>query len=128
LTGDKNIDDLRVRELTVRASDGSNFVFKDTTVIFRVLGDQAQRVIRDAGPETAFRGWMRPYVRSILRDEFGRESTISVSNPATFGEATTRARERLNQHLAQHGIEVSQIVTPRPRFSEEYEGLIEARN
>lgn len=128
MKGDENIDDLRVRELTVRASDGSNFVFKDTTVIFRVLGDQAQSVIRDAGPETAFRAWMRPYTRAILRDEFGRESTISVSNPAKFGEATNRARDRLNQQLAQHGIEITQIVTPRPRFSEQYEELIEARN
>jgi regulator of protease activity HflC (stomatin/prohibitin superfamily) len=128
MKGDKSIDDLRVRELTVRASDGSNFVFKDTTVIFRVLGDQAQDVIRDAGAGTAFRAWMGPYVRSLLRDEFGRESTISVSNPAKFGEATNRARERLNQHLARHGVEVTQIVTPRPRFSEQYEDLIEARN
>lgn len=128
LKGEQNIDDLHVRELTVRASDGSNFVFKDTTVIFRVLGDRAQDVIRDAGPGSGFRAWMRPYTRSILRDEFGRESTISVSNPAKFGEATNRARERLNEHLARHGLEVSQIVTPRPRFSEDYENLIEARN
>jgi hypothetical protein len=128
MKGEQNIDDLHVRELTVRASDGSNFVFKDTTVIFRVLGDQAQDVIRDTGPESAFRAWLPPYTRSILRDEFGRESTISVSNPAKFGEATNRARERLNQHLAKHGLEVTQIVTPRPRFSEQYEELIEARN
>ena len=128
MKGAKSIDDLHVRELTVRASDGSNFVFRDTTVIFRVLGDQAQVVIRDAGPGAAFRAWMGPYARSILRDEFGRESTISVSNPSKFGEATTRARERLNHHLARHGVEVSQIVTPRPRFSEQYENLIEARN
>lgn len=128
MKGEQNIDDLHVRELTVRASDGSNFVFKDTTVIFRVLGDQAQSVIRDAGTENAFRAWLRPYARAILRDEFGRESTISVSNPAKFGEATNRARERLNQQLAKHGLEVTQIVTPRPRFSEQYEDLIEARN
>jgi len=128
MKGDENIDDLHVRELTVRASDGSNFVFKDTTVIFRVLGDQAQNVLRDAGSETAFRAWMRPYARALLRDEFGRESTISVSNPAKFGEATNRARTHLNEHLVRHGLEVTQIVTPRPRFSEQYEELIEARN
>ncbi len=128
MQGDRNLDDLRVRELTVRASDGSNFVFKDTTVIFRVLGDKAQDVVADAGAEGRFRFWMRPYARSILRDEFGKESTISVSNPANFGEATERARERLNERLGKHGIIVDQIVTPRPRFSEKYEGLIESRN
>ena len=31
---------------------------------------------------------LRVHARSILRDEFGRESTISVSNPTTFGQAT----------------------------------------
>jgi hypothetical protein len=128
MQGDHNLNALHVKELTVRASDGSNFVFKDTTVIFRVLGDEAQAVLRDAGSGGRFRTWMLPVTRAILRDEFGRESTISVSNPANFGEATERARTRLNELLNKHGIMVSQIVTPRPRFTEEYENLIEARN
>jgi len=71
---------------------------------------------------------MRPYARSILRDEFGRESTISVSNPTKFGEATERAKSRLNATLGPHGIIVTQIVTPRPQFNDEYEKLIEERN
>jgi regulator of protease activity HflC (stomatin/prohibitin superfamily) len=128
MKGDKNIDDLHVAELTVRASDGSNFLFNDTTIIFQVLGDEAESAIRDAGASTSFRRWMKPYSRSILRDEFGRESTISVSNPANFGAATERARTRLNELLAPHGVVVTQIVTPRPRFSEDYENLIESRN
>jgi regulator of protease activity HflC (stomatin/prohibitin superfamily) len=128
MRGNKSIDDLHVEELTVRASDGSNFLFNDTTIIFQVLGGQAVEVLTDAGPDTAFRGWLRPFARSILRDEFGRESTISVSNPTTFGEATERARARLNELLEPHGVTVTKIVTPRPRFNEQYEGLIESRN
>lgn len=128
MKGERDTDDLHVKELTVRASDGSNFLFNDTSIIFQILGDRAQDVIRDAGEGDAFRQWMRPTARSILRDEFGRESTISVSNPANFGAATERARERLNELLEPHGITVTQIVTPRPRFSDEYENLIEARN
>lgn len=128
MKGNKNLDALHVEELTVRASDGSNFLFNDTTIIFQVLGASAIEVVRDAGPEGEFRRWMRPYARAILRDEFGRESTISVSNPAKFGEATERARTRLNELLEPHGITVTKIVTPRPRFNEQYESLIEARN
>lgn len=128
MKGNKNLDELHVEELTVRASDGSNFLFNDTSLIFQILGDRAEDVIRDAGAEESFRRWMKPYARSILRDEFGRESTISVSNPANFGAATERARTRLNELLEPHGVTVTQIVTPRPRFSEEYENLIEARN
>lgn len=128
MRGDKSIDELHVPELTVRASDGSNFLFNDTSLIFQVLGDQAQDVIRDAGAKDSFRRWMRPTARSVLRDEFGRESTISVSNPASFGAATERARTRLNELLQEHGVTVTQVVTPRPRFSEEYENMIEARN
>ncbi len=128
MKGNDVIDELNVQELTVRASDGSNFVFKDTTVIFRVLGDRVQDVVRDSGLGGGFRSWMRPLNRSILRDEFGKESTISVSNPANFGEATERARLRLNEALSKHGLEVTKIVTPRPRFNEKYESLIEARN
>lgn len=126
--GDKQVDDLTVGELTVRASDGSNFHFSDTTIIFQIAGDDAQTVIRDAGDERGYLRWMRPYARSILRDEFGRESTISVSNPTKFGEATERAKQRLNQLLGAHGVVVTQIVTPRPQFNDEYEKLIEERN
>lgn len=128
MKGVKATDDLHVRELTVRASDGSNFLFNDTTIIFQVLGSEAIQVLADAGPDESFRHWMRPFARSILRDEFGRESTISVSNPAKFGEATERARARLNEFLEPHGVTVTKIVTPRPRFNEGYEDLIEARN
>ena len=128
MKGNKAVDALHVQELTVRASDGSNFLFNDTTIIFQVLGADAIEVIRDAGSGDEFRRWMRPYARAILRDEFGKESTISVSNPAKFGEATERARARLNEKLEPHGVTVTKIVTPRPRFNEQYENLIEARN
>ncbi len=126
--GNKQTDDLNVGELTVRASDGSNFHFQDTTIIFQMMGDQAEIVIRDGGVERGYLRWMRPYARAILRDEFGKESTISVSNPAKFGEATERAKSRLNELLGAHGVMVTQIVTPRPQFTEDYEKLIEERN
>lgn len=126
--GSKQTDDLNVGELTVRASDGSNFHFQDTTIIFQIAGDEAEKVIRDGGVDRGFVKWMRPYARGILRDEFGKESTISVSNPAKFGEATERAKTRLNELLGAHGITVTQIVTPRPQFNDDYEKLIEERN
>lgn len=128
MRGDKNESQLEVRELTVRASDGSNFVFNDTTILFRVVPSAGARVIRDAGEGHRYWMWMSPYARSILRDEFGKESTISVSNPTTFGQATERAQARINELLTKHGLEVTSIVTPRPRFSDEYENLIESRN
>jgi membrane protease subunit HflC len=119
---------LEVSELDVRASDGSNFVFNDTTILFRAIPHQADDTIRDSGLGHAYYEWLLPYARSILRDEFGRESTIEVSNPTNFGAATERARKRFNELLRKHGIEVTSIVTPRPKFSKEYEDLIEARN
>lgn len=128
MSGGRMSDPLHVGALTVRASDGSNFHFQDTTIIFKLRGELAYQAILDSGIENGFLLWMPPYVRSILRDEFGKESTISVSNPANFGQATQRARERLNQLLSDHGIEVTQIVTPRPQFNDEYEKLIEERN
>jgi len=128
LRGPANKSVLEVRELDVRASDGSNFAFNDMTILFRAIGGKADETLRDSGLGHAYYEWMLPYVRSILRDEFGRESTIGVSNPTTFGEAESRAKVRLNKLLGEHGLEVTSIVTPRPRFSKEYEDLIEARN
>jgi hypothetical protein len=128
LRGQDNKGPLEARELTVRASDGSLFAFNDTTLLFRAIPGKADLTLRDSGLGHAYYEWMRPYARSILRDEFGRESTISVSNPTSFGQAEERARKRINMLLGEHGIEVTSIVTPRPRFSKEYEDLIEARN
>jgi len=128
MKGDRTIDELNVEELTVRARDGSEFVFSDTTIIYRVIGSKGADVIRDSGGAHKFRMWMLPYARSILRDEFGKESTTSVSDPTRFTQSTTRATERLNELLGKHGIEVTSIVTPRPRFSDDYEGLVETRN
>lgn len=128
MRGDKSLSALIVRELQVRASDGSNFAFNDTTVLFRAIPGKADETLRDSGLEHAYYEWMLPYVRTILRDEFGRESTLGVSNPTTFGQAEDRAKKRVNKLLGEHGVEVTSIVTPRPRFSKEYEDLIEARN
>jgi membrane protease subunit HflC len=128
MKGAKNLSALEVRELEVRASDGSNFVFTDTTILFRAIPNKADAAMRDSGLGYAYYDWMLPYARAILRDEFGRESTISVSNPTNFGAATDRARKRINELLSKHGVEVTSIVTPRPKFSQEYENLIEARN
>ncbi|MBK7537017.1 MAG: hypothetical protein IPI49_16970 [Myxococcales bacterium] len=128
MRGQANRSALEVKELEVRASDGSNFVFTDTTILFRAMPGRADAAIRDSGLRYAYYEWMLPYARAILRDEFGRESTISVSNPTNFGAATERARKRINELLVKHGLEVTSIVTPRPKFSQEYENLIEARN
>lgn len=128
MRGNQTRSALEVRELEVRASDGSNFVFTDTTILFRAIPGKADATVQDSGLDHAYYDWMLPYARSILRDEFGRESTISVSNPTNFGAATERARKRINELLVKHGLEVTSIVTPRPKFSQEYENLIEARN
>jgi hypothetical protein len=128
LRGNENKSPLEVRELDVRAADGSSFAFNDTTLLFRAIPSKADETLRDSGLGLAYFEWMLPYARSILRDEFGRESTISVSNPTSFAQAEERAKTRLNTLLGEHGIEVTSIVTPRPRFAKEYEDLIEARN
>ena len=128
LRGNENKSALEGKELSVRASDGSSFAFNDTTLLFRAIPASADETLRDSGLDHAYYEWMLPYARAILRDEFGRESTISVSNPTSFAQAEDRARKRLNKLLNMHGIEVTSIVTPRPRFSKEYEDLIESRN
>jgi len=128
LRGPANKGPLEGMELTVRASDGSSFAFNDTTLLFRAIPAGAATTLHDSGLGHAYYGWMLPYARSILRDEFGRESTISVSDPTSFAQAEERAKKRLNELLNPHGVEVTSIVTPRPRFSKEYEDLIEARN
>src|SRR2546422_2879354 len=56
---------LEHRELDVRASDGANFVFNDTTILFRAIPSQADNTLRDSGLGHAYYEWMLPYARSI---------------------------------------------------------------
>lgn len=128
MKGNQSSGPLGVEELTVRASDGSNFHFSDTTIIFQLNGSDGVAAVEAAGLGDGYMSWMKPYARSILRDEFGRESTIAVSDPTTYGTAANRARERMNEELGPMGIQVMQLVTPRPRFNESYEQAIEERN
>lgn len=128
MRGEKDENILTVRELTVRASDGSNFHFDDVSLIFQLQPSQSIRAVTDAGPTDGFKQWLRPFARSVLRDEFGRESTLDVSDPTTYAAATNRARDRLNEVLEPHGVTVTQLVTPRPRFNDDYERAIEERN
>ena len=43
MKGDNDVNDLEVRHLTVRAKDGSNFVFGDTTILFQLIGSRPTR-------------------------------------------------------------------------------------
>ena len=128
MSGEENKDRLHVKKLTVRANDGSNFSFDDTSIIFKLKGDEVCTAIRDSGLENGYRKWMRPYGRTIPRDEFGRESTLDVSDPTQYSGAVTRTENRLNEALAEHSIFVQKFTTPKPVFSVEYEKAIESRN
>ncbi len=50
-----------------------------------------------------------------------------MANPATYRAARVASTERLNELLRPHGIEIMQIVTPKPKFDEAYEEAIEDR-
>ena len=128
MRGEETVDALNVSKLTVRASDGSNFHFDEFALVFQLKGDEAVLTIEDGGQGEGYLKWMRPYARSVMRDEFGRLSTIAVSDPSSYAEAGERSRIRLNELLGRHGVLVTQVVTPRPKFNDAYEAAIEQRN
>lgn len=118
----------RVRPLTVRAIDGSNFYFDVLEIHYQIRPVQAMRVIDTLGPNDAYKeALVSTYARGILRDEFGRYSFLEIADPTTYGSATNDARNRLNDALEPFGIEVIQIVTPKPKFDARVETAIEER-
>jgi hypothetical protein len=129
LEGTEETEDYsRLPKLTVRANDGSNFWFERMTIQYQVVAEMSSTVLHERGEGEHFREWLLPTVRSILRDEFGRQSTRDVSNPATYNAATADAERELNAALEPHGIRVINVDTPEPRFNPEYEETIEDRN
>lgn len=128
MKGDRVVAANQVPLLTVRASDGSNFRFDEVRIQYRINPGLGDVVLNDSGPGEQFKQrWIRAYARSILRDEFGRYSAEEVANPTTYTAASGDSKQRLNEVLTSHGIEVTQIVTPKPRFDDVYEQAIEDR-
>ena len=128
MSGERDIDPNHVAKLTVRANDGSNFWFDEIRIQYEIRPGESDFVLSDSGVSEAFKqDWVRAYARSILRDEFGRFSASEVADPTNYNEATFAARQRLNDALEMHGIEIVQIITPKPKFDPQYEKAIEDR-
>ena len=128
MEGERDIDPNHVSKLTVRANDGSNFWFETLEIQYRIDPMKAGLVLADSGKGESFKqNWVKAYARSVLRDEFGKYDAEEVANPSTYNAATTDSENRLNEMLANHGIVIMQIITPKPKFEDLYEKAIEDR-
>ncbi len=128
MEGDVDRDANHVKKLTVRANDGSNLWFDKMQLQYRIIPNMADIVLADSGEQEEFkRNWVRAYARSILRDEFGKFSSSDIADPTNYNIAAADARARLNEVLHEHGIDIIQIITPKPKFDERYETAIEDR-
>jgi membrane protease subunit HflC len=128
MEGKKIMHDNHVPLLTVRANDGSNFHFETLEIQYSIVPSACETILNDSGPDNGFKySWVKAHARSVLRDEFGKYSAEEVANPATYRAARVASTERLNELLRPHGIEIMQIVTPKPKFDEAYEEAIEDR-
>ncbi len=128
MKGDNFLHENHVPKLTVRANDGSNFWFEELTILYELVPGEAHRLLEDSGPGDAFKkNWIKAYARSVLRDEFGRYSAVEAADPAQYTSAAVASRDRLNGLLEEHGLRVTRIITPKPKFDNEYELAIENR-
>lgn len=128
MEGKEDLSTDHVRELTVRASDGSNFWFDSIEIQYQLIPSEAGNVLRDSGTSDAFKKfWLMAFARSILRDEFGKFDPEGISNPNNYSTARITSQERLNEALRPHGLEITQISMPKPRFAPDYEKAIEDR-
>jgi hypothetical protein len=126
LQGSKLEGSNHAAQLIVRASDGSSFWFNRISAQYGIDPGKLDSVLRDLGPGAPLEsGLVGGYIRSILRDEFGRYSPEEIVLPENLQAAVSRARERLNGRLARHGIEVYEIAVSKPSFDPQYEATIE---
>ena len=117
-----------VPRLTVRASDGSNFWFETLEIQYEISPEQAAVLLDDSGPGDLFKEeWIKGYARSVLRDEFGRYTAVEAADPTTYSAASAKSKDKLNELLAPHGLRITRIITPKPKFDPEYELAIEQR-
>ncbi|MDE0903407.1 MAG: SPFH domain-containing protein [Planctomycetota bacterium] len=129
MAGDRALSTNHVPFLTVRAKDGSNFSFDDLEIQYSILpGPEAAMLLDDSGPGDGFkREWVRAFARSVLRDEFGKYSAVEVADPTVYQAARIASEERLSLMLEEHGLQLIQVICPKPRFDPLYEQAIEDR-
>jgi hypothetical protein len=122
LRGDAAVGERVVPALSVRAGDGTRFSFEQLTLRFQLDVSRAERSLTDVGRHSSDRLLLvRALARGVLRDEFGRYSSEQIVMGASIDAARTAARERLNAHLAPHGVTVAEIPAATPRFDPGYE-------
>ncbi|MEZ4265610.1 MAG: SPFH domain-containing protein [Myxococcota bacterium] len=127
MEGAENTDIDHLMALTVRANDGSNFYFEKLEIHYQIIPSMAAELVKTVGPGVAYKTLVRMHAREVLRDAFGQYSFLEVANPATYGQATSAAKEALNERLAPLGIEVTNIPPPKPTFDDRVEHAIEER-
>jgi len=128
MKGDRAISHNHVPFLTVRAKDGSNFSFDELEIQYAIIPGDAGGTLDDSGPDDGFkREWIRAFARSVLRDEFGKYSAVEVADPTSYQAARIASEDRLRVMLAEHGVEIIQVICPKPRFDSDYEQAIEDR-
>ncbi len=128
MEGRKDADEDHVSRLTVRAKDGSNFWFNKLEIHYQAKAALADKIINIHGRGSAYRHHaVRVHSRGILRDEFGRYSFLEAANPASYGKGTSDAKNMLNDRLSKTGLEVTQIITPKPSFAAKVEKAIKDR-
>ncbi|HIA28464.1 MAG TPA: hypothetical protein EYN79_10215 [Planctomycetes bacterium] len=128
MEGQRDISFNHVRELTVRAKDGSSFRFDTLTIQYQLIPSRTPELLNDSGDGESFkRNWIRASARSILRDEFGKYSSEEIADPSSYELAVAAATARLDGILELHGIDVTQVIIPRPKFDAVVEDAIEKR-
>ncbi len=128
MEGEKDIDANHVRKLTVRANDGSNFWFNKLEIHYQAIPAKADVILEAHGRDDAYKNnALRVHARAVLRDEFGQYSFLQAADPSSYGKAVTDARTVLNERLRPTGIEVTQVITPKPSFAANVEKAIADR-
>lgn len=128
MQGDRDSDPGHVRRLTVRASDGSNFWFGKLEIHYQLDPSKADVIIETHGRGDAYKQEaLLTHSREVLRDEFGRYSFLQAADPSSYSKATTLSKTTLNQRLKPSGIEITQILTPKPSFDAAVETAIKER-
>ncbi len=118
----------KVRRLTVRANDGSNFWFGKLEIHYQLDASKADVIIETHGSGDAYKSRsVLTHSREVLRDEFGRYSFLQAADPSTYSKATSLSKVTLNTRLKPTGIEISQILTPKPSFDQKVETAIKDR-
>lgn len=113
-------------QICVKTNDGSN-INMDVSLCFQIMASRANEVYRDLDDEENIEDILISLVRSEIRNNFGRLSTMEIAEASHRAPKLKMVEESLRTICEPLGLEIISILAMNFTFVSEYDQIVRER-